>query len=174
MGARVVRMPVRKGKGAAVGCGIRHLSDCPFILLLDADLGDTSAQAWLLLRPVIRGVTDVTIARFSRHMSGSGLGIAKAVARAGVRLLAGQRVDSVLSGQRALSRRALKAVSRFDRGYGLETGMTIDLVRRGMKITEVDVLMTHRCHGRTLSGFSHRGRQLLDIISAIASRIWLP
>ncbi|MGB4219527.1 MAG: glycosyltransferase family 2 protein [Bacillota bacterium] len=173
MGAHVIRMTEQSGKGAAVRRGLDYLSDCPFVLLLDADLGDTSAQAWRLLRPVINGSADVTVARFSRQAAGSGFGIVKAVARTAVSILAGARVESVLSGQRALSQKALKSVSRFDDGYGLETGMIIDLLRHGMKVVEVDVDMKHKDYGRTLHGFCHRGRQLLDIAVAVASRACL-
>lgn len=173
MGAHVVRMIGRKGKGAAVKRGLCYLADCPYVLIVDADLGVTSAYAWHLLLPVIDGSADVTVARFRKHAAGSGFGIVKAVAQTAVRILGGARMDSVLSGQRALSRKALNSMSHFDDGYGLETGMTIDLLRHGMRIAEVDVEMGHRDHGRTLRGFSHRGRQLIDIASAISSRICL-
>lgn len=172
MGAQVVRMGKRQGKGAAVRRGLRFLSDCPFILLIDADLGDTASEARHLLRPVVGDVADVAIGRFGRVATGSGFGIVKAFARAAVRSMAAVDIESVLSGQRSLSRRALNSLTLIDDGYGLETGMTIDLLRAGMRICEVDVAMAHRDRGRDIHGFLHRGRQLVHILSAVAGRVW--
>lgn len=171
MGALVVRVPLRQGKGAAVRRGLRLVSDCPYVLLIDADLGDTAAEAVRLLRPVIAGAADVTVARFRREASGSGFGIVNAVARTAVRILRGTDMSSVLSGQRALSRRSVRALDRLDHGYGLETGMTLDLLERGLRISEVDVTMVNRDQGRSLRGFCHRGRQLVHIASAIGRRL---
>jgi glycosyltransferase involved in cell wall biosynthesis len=171
MGALVVRMPVRRGKGAAVRRGLRLVKDCPYVLLIDADLGDTAAEAARLLRPVIAGEADVTVAGFRREASGSGLGIVKSVARTAVRIMRGVDVPSVLSGQRVLSRRSVRLLDRLDDGYGLETGMTLDLLEHGLRILEVDVAMVNRDQGRSLRGFCHRGRQLVQIVSTIGRRI---
>jgi hypothetical protein len=44
--------------------------------------------------------------------------------------------------------------------------MTIDAVRAGMKIEEVDLPLRHRATGRDARGFAHRARQLLEAILA--------
>ncbi len=173
MGALVVRLPLRRGKGAAVCRGLPLVNDCPYVLLVDADLGDSAAEAARLLRPVIAGAADVAVARFRREASGSGLGIANAVARTAVRIMRGVDMRSVLSGQRVLSRRSIHALDRLDDGYGLETGMTLDLLRHGLRISEVDVAMVNRDQGRSLHGFYHRGRQLVQIASTIGRRLCL-
>jgi hypothetical protein len=172
MGAQVVRMGRQQGKGAAVRRGLRFLCDCPFVLLIDADLGDTAREARHLLKPVVGGVADVAIGRFGRVASGSGFGLVKAFARAAVRCMTTVDIENVLCGQRALTRRALNSLTLTDEGYGLETGMTIDLLRSGMRICEVDVAMSHRDRGRSIHGFLHRGRQLVHIIRAVVERIW--
>lgn len=171
MGALVVRMPHRQGKGAAVRRGLRFVGDCPYVLLIDADLGDSAAEAARLLLPVVARAADVTVARFRRQASGSGFGIVNAIARTAVRFMTGIDMSSVLSGQRALSRRSIKALDRLDGGYGLETGMTLDLLRHGLRISEVDAAMVNRDQGRSLHGFYHRGRQLVHIAFAIGRRL---
>ena len=40
--------------------------------------------------------------------------------------------------------------------------MTIDAVRAGYRVAELELDLEHRATGRTLAGFVHRGRQLRD------------
>jgi hypothetical protein len=48
--------------------------------------------------------------------------------------------------------------------------MTIDVLRAGFRVTEVELDLEHRATGKTIKGFAHRGRQLRDIMRAYASR----
>ena len=48
--------------------------------------------------------------------------------------------------------------------------MTIDAVRAGYRLREVELDLAHRATGRTLGGFLHRARQLRDFGRAYASR----
>ncbi len=45
--------------------------------------------------------------------------------------------------------------------------MTIDLLKKGYKIKEVEVNMTHSVTGRNLIGFLHRGKQFWDILKVL-------
>jgi hypothetical protein len=60
----------------------------------------------------------------------------------------------------------LRAVLPFAAGYGMEVGMTVDAVRAGYRLSEVELNLEHRATGRTLGGFVHRGRQLRDFARA--------
>jgi len=62
-----------------------------------------------------------------------------------------------------LSAAALRAVLPFADGFGMETAMDIDLLRKGFSLKEVELDLRHRATGRTAGGFIHRGRQLIDI-----------
>jgi hypothetical protein len=64
----------------------------------------------------------------------------------------------------------LRAVLPFARGYGMEVGMTIDAVRAGYRVAEIELDLEHRATGRTLGGFLHRGRQLRDFAQVWWSR----
>ena len=55
----------------------------------------------------------------------------------------------------------------FARGFGMETGMTIDAVRAGFRVAEIELDLEHRATGRTLAGFVHRAGQLRDIARAV-------
>jgi hypothetical protein len=155
-GARVVRL-ARRGKGQALALAERELEPGP-LLLCDADLrGD--------LRPLAAAETDLAIAAF-RTRSGGGFGLAKRAARSLIRLGCGMAPREPLSGQRRLSERARAAVFPVASGFGVETRMTIDAVRAGLAVEEVELELEHRSTGRDLRGFAHRGRQLADLVLA--------
>ena len=156
-GARVVRLP-RRGKGQALTLAERECHGGP-LLLCDADVeGD--------LRPLAESGVDLAIARFARRVGG-GLGVAKGVARALVRARTGRRVEEPLSGQRYLSGSARTTLFPVAAGFGVETRMTIDALRAGLDVREVELDLGHRATVRDLAGFVHRGRQLLDLVLAV-------
>ena len=75
-----------------------------------------------------------------------------------------------LSGQRCLTRRAFELASPLAAGWGMEVGMTIDILRAGLRIEEVDIDLQHRATGRDLAGQVHRAKQLRDVTRALAAR----
>jgi Glycosyl transferase family 2 len=156
-GAIVLRLP-RRGKGQALSAGERA-APAGALLLVDADLrGD--------VRPLV-GRGDVAVARFASPARG-GFGVAKRTARALIRLRTGWDAREPLSGQRALSARARAAVFPLAPGFGAETRMTIDAVRAGVPVEEIELDLAHRATGRDARGFAHRGRQLADLVLACA------
>ena len=155
-GARVLRLP-RRGKGQALTLAERELDAGP-LLLCDADLeGD--------LAPLVEDGADLAVARFEQR-EGGGFGVAKAAARALIRLRSGFDAEEPLSGQRFLSPAAREACFPLAAGFGCETRMTIDAARAGLSVHEVALPLRHRATGRDLGGFLHRGRQLLDALLA--------
>ena len=58
----------------------------------------------------------------------------------------------------------------FAPAYGMETAMTIDAVRAGYRLGEYEIDLAHKATGKTLKGFIHRFRQLLDFARVYASR----
>jgi hypothetical protein len=52
----------------------------------------------------------------------------------------------------------------------MEIGMTIDASRAGYRIAEIELDLSHRATGRTLSGFAHRARQLVDFVRVYFAR----
>lgn len=166
---RVISHPHNMGKGAAMNTGWRAASN-DVLLFLDADLGGTAVEGRKLAAPVLAGDADVTIARFRKGARGGGLGLALRLARWGVKMLTGHTVEFPLSGQRCMGRCVVEAIGGFSARFGVETAMTIDILRLGFRVLEVDTCMTHRITGRDAAGFAHRGRQLLDIAGVILAR----
>jgi hypothetical protein len=155
-GARVVRLP-RLGKGQALSLAERELPPGP-LLLCDADLeGD--------LRPLADSSADIAVAAFAERRGG-GFGIAKRVARTLIRTRSGFVARQPLSGQRCVSERARAVCFPVAAGFGVETRMTIDAVRAGLAVEEVELALAHRPTARDAHGFVHRGRQLLHLLLA--------
>ena len=179
-GARVVRHPRNRGKAAALETGAAAVAllesagpggaVAHHLLFLDADLGDTAAQAGPLAEPVRSGTADMTIAVFSSRVRRGGFGIVTATAGAGIERATGWRPAQPVNGQRCLTRAAFEAALPLAGGWGVETGLTIDVLRRGLRITEVEVPLAHRVTGQDWRSQVHRARQLADIARALAVR----
>jgi glycosyltransferase involved in cell wall biosynthesis len=141
---------------ASVGTGEGRVA-----LLCDGDLGDSAARLGPLVDAVRGGEADLAVAAFSKRVGG-GLGLAVGFAGWAIRRRCGLDLRAPISGQRAMRGSVLAQALPFAHGYGMEIGMTIDATRAGARVREVDLELSHRATGRTLGGFLHRGRQLID------------
>ena len=160
----------RRGKGEAASLAARALPDAaPVVVLCDADLGSSAAELTALVRAVESGEGDLAIAAFRRR-AGGGVGIVLRASGRAIERGTGTRPRAPLSGQRALRREVLDSVLPFAPGFGMETGMTIDALRAGHRLVEVELDLEHRTTGRTPAGFRHRARQLRDVLRAARAR----
>jgi glycosyltransferase involved in cell wall biosynthesis len=177
-GAVVVRSERVIGKGgaaslaaeaalrdAAAGAGERQA----IFLLCDGDLGESARELTALTGAIERGEADVAVAAFGTRVGG-GFGMALGFARWAIRRRCGLQTVAPISGQRALTGRALADVLPFAHGFGMELGMTIDAVRAGHRVVELQLELSHRASGRTFAGFVHRGGQLVDFALAYLAR----
>jgi hypothetical protein len=82
----------------------------------------------------------------------------------------GWRPAQPLNGQRCLTRAAFEAARPLAPGFGVETGLTIDLLRQGMRVAEVEVPLGHRATGGDWRSQLHRARQFVDVGRALAVR----
>ncbi len=178
-GAAVMRHARNRGKGAAMETGAeavrlvdqREHRDSPrHLLVLDADLAGTAAAASPLAEPVLAGKADMTIAVFAATVKLGGHGLVVGLSGAGIERATGWRPAQPLNGQRCLTRAAFEAARPLAPGWGVETGLTIDLLRRGLRVTEVEVDLAHRATGTGLRAQLHRAHQLLDVARALAAR----
>jgi len=177
-GATVVRHGRRRGKAAAMETGaeaVRLLerangrSSPRPLLFLDGDLGATAGAAGPLTEPVLAGDADMTIAVFTDRVKRGGHGLVVGLSGAGIERATGWRPAQPLNGQRCLTRAALEAARPLAPGFGVETALTIDLLRLGMRVTEVEVPLAHRATGNDWRAQLHRARQLADVARALAA-----
>jgi glycosyltransferase involved in cell wall biosynthesis len=178
-GAAVMRHPANRGKGAAMETGAEavrlvdqreHRERPRHLLFLDADLADTAGQAGPLMDPVTAGTADMTIAVFAATVKLGGHGLVVGLSGAGIRRATGWQPRQPLNGQRCLTRAAFEAARPLAHGWGVETALTIDLLRQGLRITEVEVDLAHRATGTGLRAQLHRAHQLTDVARALAAR----
>jgi len=174
-GVEVVSRRKPRGKGANVTAAVETVldradgADPRTFLLCDADLGPSARELPGLVEAVASGDCDLAVGAF-RDRVGGGLGIALSFARWAIERRCGYRAEAPISGQRAMAAEVLRAVLPFAKGYGMETGMTIDAVRAGFRLREIELDLEHRATGRSVGGFLHRARQLRDFGRAYASR----
>ncbi|GAB3404844.1 glycosyltransferase family 2 protein [Flindersiella endophytica] len=174
-GAVVVSHPRSRGKAAALETGARTVTESDPVeprplLFLDADLGETAANAGPLIEPVLAGEADMTIATLPVQAGAGGHGFVVRLARDGIERACGQRMAQPLSGQRCLTRKAFEAGLPLATGFGIETGLTIDLVRKGFRVAEVPADFRHRATGNDVRGYLHRGKQWLHVAAALRRR----
>jgi Glycosyl transferase family 2 len=179
-GAAVLRHGRNRGKGAAMETGAEavrlldqreHRDQPRHLLFLDADLASTAALAGPLAGPVLTGQADMTIAVFSAAVKLGGHGLVVGLSGSGIRRATGWRPAQPLNGQRCLTRAAFEAARPLAGGWGVETGLTIDLLRKGLRVREVEVDLAHRATGTGLRGQLHRAHQLADVARALAARL---
>lgn len=173
-GVDVVRHERNRGKAAAMttGAGVAaEVAPGAPVLFVDADLTDSAANLGPLVAGVLEGTADMTIAVLPpQDRPGGGLGVVVRTAREGIRRLTGWTPTQPLSGQRCLTREALDAAMPLARGWGVEVGLSIDVLRSGGRVLEVPCELHHRVTGRDLASQVHRARQLADVTRAVAAR----
>jgi glycosyltransferase involved in cell wall biosynthesis len=179
-GAVVTRHARNRGKGAAMETGAEaaalldqreHRKRPRHLLFLDADLAGTAALAGPLVDPVLAGRADMTIAVFTSTVKLGGHGLVVGLSGAGIRRATGWQPAQPLNGQRCLTRAAFEAARPLARGWGVETALSIDLLRKGLRVTEVEVELAHRATGTGLRAQLHRAHQLADVAGALAVRL---
>jgi Glycosyl transferase family 2 len=183
-GAHCLDLPRNLGKGGALNAGLaalmgrvaERLSPEPAALLLaDADLAETAGRLGRLLDPVLAGEADLAIADLPAQQGAGGFGVAMGLARRGMARATGRRMAEPLSGQRAVRWEALPALLPFAPGFGVEVAMTMDALRAGLRVIEVEVDLHHNPTGKDFAGILHRARQARAIARELTRRrAWRP
>jgi hypothetical protein len=181
-GAFVVSHPCNRGKAAAMATGAQVVADrdvsdpgrpgrTRHLLFVDADLEGCAANVTVLVAPVASGEADMTIATLPPQLtSGGGHGFVVRLARNGIESLTGWTPTQPLSGMRCLSREAFEVASPLARGWGVEVGLTVDVLGAGMCVVEVPCALHHRVSGSDWRSQVHRARQYRDVFLALAVR----
>lgn len=173
-GALVVRHSRNRGKAASMETGADVVAGRvpgAALLFLDADLGDTAANTVALTEPVLAGEADMTIAVLPRQKTaGGGRGLVVNLSRKGIQNATGWTATQPLSGMRCLTPEAFAAARPLAHGWGVETALTIDLLRQGFRVLEVPCELHHRVTGTDLRAQLHRARQYRDVARALTVR----
>jgi glycosyltransferase involved in cell wall biosynthesis len=191
-GAEVVSHARNRGKAAALETGVARVRDLERIeaaapgsdtdagrpaplLFVDGDLEDTAGNLGVLTDAVLAGEAEMTIATLPAQLTaGGGRGLVVRLARGGIERLTGFRAVQPLSGMRCLSPAAYAAAAPLARGWGVETALTVDVLRAGLRVREVPCELQHRVSGRDWRGRLHRAEQYRDVWLALVRRGWRP
>lgn len=168
-GIKLISFHRNRGKGYALKTGIDYL-DNSIIVFLDADIGETAGEVVKLIYPLLEGRAEVTIGKIGFTPGKGGFGMVKRLSQRAFKSLTGKECTSLLSGQRAFKREVLDKELLNYRRYGIEFGMTVDLVQRNLRILEVPIDIRHRITGKDYRGFVHRGKQFWDILMVVVKK----
>ncbi|MFC7490372.1 MULTISPECIES: glycosyltransferase [unclassified Knoellia] len=187
-GADVIRHARNAGKAAALETGVRHLRELESVggsgaldagdahsprhlLFVDGDLEGSASNLHVLLPPVLQGRADMTIATLPPQSTrGGGRGFVVRLARDGIERLTGWTATQPLSGMRCLTAEAFDAASPLAPGWGVEVGLTVDVLGAGLLIEEVPCELQHRVSGKDWRGQLHRAKQYRDVWRALTRR----
>jgi len=176
-GATVIRHSVNRGKASAMETGasvvaMRDVAGRParLLLFIDADLGDTAVETAPLVAPVHAGESDCTIAALPAQPGAGGHGFVTGLGRRAIERATGWSPRQPLSGQRCLTREAFESIRPLAVGWGVEVGMTIDLLVHGFSVQEVPCDLRHRATTNNIAGYMHRAQQYKDVWLAVSSR----
>ncbi len=176
-GAVVVRHSHNRGKAAAMetGAAVVAMRDAQgglprLLLFIDGDLAESAVNTAPLIEPVLKGEADLSIALLPPQPGAGGRGLVVGAARKAISKATGWTPTQPLSGMRCLTREAFEAATPLARGWGVETGMLLDLVSAGYVAVEVPCDLKHRPSGKDWKGTLHRANQFRDVQLAINSR----
>ena len=170
-GAVIVTHARTRGRAAALESGVNALGvleqrdrrpECGTLLLLDADLGGFAAGCAALLHPVRDDTADLVIGVGPDADQGL---VAATAARGIAELTGGWSTRAPLSGPRCLTRRAFELASPLAAGWGAELGMSIDIVKAGLRVREIEIGIEPRS-----SSPLEQAAQLRDVTRALAAR----
>lgn len=176
-GARVVRHHRNCGKAAAMESGARAVAEADtrngathLLLFADADLGDSAGALAPLIGPVRAGRADVTVAVLPKQAGAGGHGFVMGLGRRAIERATGWVPVAPLSGQRCMTRAAFEAATPLAPGWGVEVGMSIDVLAKGFTVQEVRCELHHRATGNNLRGYLHRAAQYRGVLRAVMIR----
>lgn len=158
---KLIDLKENQGKGGAINEGIRH-STGDILVMVDADLGSSVKEIIKLVGPLIEEDLQVVIGIVP--IRGGGRGLVRKTADIALKLCTGKSMKAPLSGQRAFRREVLDYFLPFQKGFALEMGMNIRILRNNLRFTEVECQFQHRVTGKNIGGYLHRLQQFVDIL----------
>jgi len=148
-GARVI-LQSGQGKGQALK-EVFDLIDQDYILLIDGDGTYLPSEAGRLLEPVLKGRADQVVGNRFGHLAGGAL---KRLNLIGNKLINGffrtiYRVEltDILSGYRAFTTKGIRHLDLTTPGFEIESEITIESVKKGLRIVEVPITYQPRTAG---------------------------
>jgi len=147
-GARVV-VQSEEGKGQAVREAMDYV-DAPYVLMADGDGTYRPEDAERMLEPLEDGYEHVIGDRFGDMRAGAMTRLNQFGNRAINRafgLIHGENLRDILSGYRAFTRESFEQLTLTSDGFGIETEMAVECVKRGVPTKVVPITYLPRPSG---------------------------
>jgi glycosyltransferase involved in cell wall biosynthesis len=141
-----------RGKGNVVRRMFRDVAADVYVLV-DGDGTYPAASVHDLLQPVLDGTADTVVGSRLHHSSQSEFRALNRIGnwlfRTAIRLFRGVRTTDLLSGYRVFTVECVRSFDLRSSGFEIETEITLETYRRGMRVAEVAVDLGQRPEGST-------------------------
>ncbi|HMA05019.1 MAG TPA: S-layer glycoprotein N-glycosyltransferase AglJ [Methanomicrobiales archaeon] len=165
-----VKTQAGKGKGEAIIEALEQVRE-PYIVLVDGDGTYTAKDAERLLRPLYLGFDHAIGDRLNTADKGA-FNILNHTGNVLINFLFkfahGTDLHDILSGYRAFTLDSIKGMRLKEKGFGIETEMTIEAVRNQQRIMVVPVHYRKRVGTRTKLDPFHDGVKIVTTIYRLA------
>jgi glycosyltransferase involved in cell wall biosynthesis len=172
-GIRIVHQSDR-GKGAALRAGFQAATG-DIIVMLDADGSTDPGEMATFVAALVAGADVVKGTRFAQGAGTADMSLLRRIGNKGfvllVRLLYGGRFSDLCYGYMAFWKRVLPSLDLDSNGFEIETQLSVQALRAGLKIIEVPSYEHRRIHGKSnLRTFPDGLRVLKTIFHARVKR----
>ncbi len=148
-GARVI-IQSGKGKGQAVSQALHSITS-QYVVMIDGDGTYLPEEVDKILEPVVSGQADHVIGdRFANYQKGAFTGLNLFGNRILNKIFGfayGVWLEDILSGYRAFNNNAIKQIELNRTGFEVETEITVECVKKDLKIVEVPITYLARVSG---------------------------
>jgi len=167
-GAKVIRHPVNRGKGAALKTGFEAINGDDIILTMDADGQHDPADIPKLVEPILRGEADMV--NGSRYVNGNRKKtplyrrMGQKALDIAINLESGLKMTDTQSGFRAFNSDTLGIFKFRQSGMAIESEMLCDAAQAELRIKEVEIGVRYDVDCSTEHPVAHGMRVLLKIL----------
>lgn len=149
-GARVISQRGSGGKGQAIREAFEYI-DAPYVLMADGDGTYRPEDAKTMLSPLLSGEAEHVIGnRFANKESGAMTLLnhfGNYMIQRAFRIIHREYPGDILSGYRAFTRESIERMYLTEEGFGIETEMTVECVKHGIRTEEVPITYSARPEG---------------------------
>ena len=159
-----------KGKGNALMEAFEQIRQ-PYVILVDGDGTYTAKDAEKLLRPLYLGFDHAIGDRLNTADKGAFSVLnhwGNVLINFLFKVAHGSDLHDILSGYRAFTMDSVKAMRLKEKGFGIETEMTVEAVRNGQRIMVVPVHYRKRTGTSTKLNPFHDGTKIVTTIYRLA------
>jgi dolichol-phosphate hexosyltransferase len=165
-----VKTQTGRGKGNALLEAFEQIKQ-PFVILVDGDGTYTAKDAEKLLRPLYLGFDHAIGDRLNTADKGAFNVLnhsGNLVINFLFKIAHGSDLHDILSGYRAFTMESLRSMRLKEKGFGIETEMTVEAVRNGQRIMVVPVHYRKRIGTRTKLDPVYDGVKIITTIYRLA------